>query len=347
MTTDYIEITQPDDWHLHLRDGEMMAGVLPFTARQFTRAIVMPNLATPVTTTQLAEDYRERILEALPANLQFEPLMTLYLTDNTSADEINRAQESGVITAVKYYPAGATTNSDNGVTDLSKCYPALEAMQTHGMPLLMHGEVTDNNIDIFDREKYFIHDVLMSLMNQFPDLKIVLEHISTADAVDFIFSASDNIAATITPQHLMFDRNAIFKGGLQPHYYCLPILKRNIHRQALLKAIASGSRKFFLGTDSAPHAQSQKEKACGCAGIFSAHAAIEMYASVFEQQNVLNNLEAFASFNGPDFYSLPRNTNKVRLNKTKWQVPDSYPVADNQVIPLLAGDTLEWKLADD
>ena len=314
------------------------------TANQFRRAIVMPNLNPPVTTTQQALDYRKRVLATIPDGIQFEPLMTLYLTDNTTADEIIRAHESGYVKAVKLYPAGATTNSDAGVTNLKLCNSAIAQMQKLGMPLLVHGEATDPHIDVFDREKVFIDQTLMPLMNRFPDLKIVFEHITTADAVDFVQDTHDNIAATITPQHLMFNRNMMFNGGIRPHLYCLPVLKRENHRQALIYAATKGNKKFFLGTDSAPHAKNKKENACGCAGIFSAHAAIEFYTQVFDQHNALAHLEAFASFNGPDFYSLPRNTNTITLIKEPWAVPDTYPLADESIVPLMAGETMQWKL---
>lgn len=341
-----IQITQPDDWHVHLRDTSTLASVAPMTANQFNRAIVMPNLSPPVTTTQQALAYRERILAVLADGTQFEPLMTLYLTDNTSADEINRAHESGFIKAVKLYPAGATTNSDAGVTDLNHCHEAIARMQKLGMPLLVHGEATDPHIDVFDREKAFIDQTLMPMINRFPDLKIVFEHITTADAVDFVQDTHSNIAATITPQHLLFNRNMMFKGGIRPHYYCLPVLKRENHRQSLIYAATKGNKKFFLGTDSAPHAKNKKETSCGCAGIFSAHAAIELYTHVFDQQNALDKLEAFASFNGPDFYGLPRNSTTITLKKEAWTVPDSYPFADESIVPLMAGETLQWKLVN-
>lgn len=337
-------ITKPDDWHVHLRDNEILASVAAMTARQFNRAIVMPNLNPPVTTTKLALEYRERVLAAIPDDIDFDPLMTLYLTDNTTADEINRAHENGLVKAVKYYPAGATTNSDSGVTDLSRCYDALEQLQLNGIPLLVHGEVTDPKVDIFDREKHFIDQILMPLINRFPDLKIVFEHITTADAVDFVQDTHTTIAATITPQHLLFNRNMMFKGGIRPHYYCLPVLKRENHRQAIIYAATKGNNKFFLGTDSAPHTKQAKESSCGCAGIFSAHAAIELYAQIFEQQDALDKLEAFASFNGPDFYGLPRNEENITLIKEPWVVPDTYPLADDSIVPLMAGETIQWKL---
>ena len=339
-----LQIIRPDDWHVHLRDGDVLNYVAPYTAQQFARAIVMPNLQPPVTTVTQAVEYVDRIVDAI-GDSDFEPLMTLYLTDNTSAEEIILAEKSCFVKAVKLYPAGATTNSSAGVTDIRKCDEALAAMEEAGLPLLVHGEVTDPEIDIFDREKAFIDRVLMPLMNRFPKLKIVFEHITTAEAVDFILDTGTTIAATITPQHLLLNRNAIFRGGIRPHNYCLPVLKREQHRQALLSAATSGSRRFFLGTDSAPHTKDKKENSCGCAGIFSAHAAIEMYATAFEERNALDKLEAFASFNGPDFYGLSRNTDTVTLERTPWQIPDSYPLADNDtLIPMMAGEIINWKL---
>lgn len=343
MTTDTITITQPDDWHLHLRDGEILNSVAPFTAKQFQRAIVMPNLKPAVTTVKQAVDYLDRILAAVEGS-NFEPLMTLYLTDNTSADEIIAAHKSCFIKAVKLYPAGATTNSDEGVTDIRKCYPALEEMQRAGLPLLVHGEVTDSAVDVFDREKVFIDRVLIPLIKTFPELKIVFEHITTADAVDFVLEMGPRIGATVTAHHLLHSRNAMFEGGIRPHYYCLPVLKRESHRQALLRAVASGNPKFFLGTDSAPHAKNQKESGCGCAGIFSAHAAIELYATVFDLISSLHKLEAFASFHGPDFYGLPRNSTTITLEKSAQTIPESYPMADQSVVPLMAGQTIPWKI---
>ena len=344
MTNTQITITQPDDWHLHLRDGEALISVAPFTARQFARAIIMPNLNPPVTTVVQAVEYLDHILAAVDGT-DFEPLMTLYLTDNTSPDEIIAARKSCFIKAVKLYPSGATTNSDAGVTDIRLCDAALEEMQKAGLPLLIHGEVTDPEVDVFDREKVFIDKTLQPLTQRFPELKIVFEHITTKEAADFVMQSADNIAATITPQHLLFNRNAMFQGGLRPHNYCLPVLKRDVHQQALLEVIRSGSNKFFLGTDSAPHSQRAKESACGCAGIFSAHAAIEIYTSIFEQQNALDKLEAFASFNGPDFYGLPRNQHSITLVKQDWKVPDHYPLGENTLVPFLAGQTINWKLA--
>lgn len=344
MTNSKLTITKPDDWHLHLRDGDDLNSVAPFTAKQFARAIIMPNLNPPVTTVVQAVEYLDRVLAAVDGT-DFEPLMTLYLTDNTSTEEIIAARKSCFIKALKLYPAGATTNSDAGVTDIRLCDDALEEMQKAGLPLLIHGEVTDSDVDMFDREKVFIERTLQPLTQRFPELKVVFEHITTKDAADFVCQSGDNIAATITPQHLLFNRNALFQGGLNPHHYCLPVLKRNTHQQALLDIIRSGNTKFFLGTDSAPHAKHKKESACGCAGIFSAHAAIEIYASIFEQENCLDNLEAFASFNGPDFYGLPRNGGSITLIKEDWQVPEAYTMGTDDLIPLLAGKTLTWKLA--
>ena len=342
-----ITITRPDDWHLHLRDGEQLRAVLPHTAKQFARAIIMPNLKPPVVTVEMALAYRARVLAALPVALQnhFEPLMTLYLTDNTPPSEIIRAKESGMINGVKLYPAGATTNSDAGVTDIAKCYATLAAMEQNDLPLLVHGEVTDADVDVFDREKVFIDRILAPLTRRFPDLRIVFEHVTTRDAVQFVTAASQRIAATITAHHLLLNRNAIFQGGIRPHHYCLPVLKREIHRQALLDAATGGNPKFFLGTDSAPHGQASKENACGCAGIYTAHAAIELYATAFEQAGALNRLEAFASFHGADFYQLPRNKDSITLKKESWIVPEQFDFAGEQLIPLYAGTDLKWRLA--
>jgi dihydroorotase len=342
--TQTLTITRPDDWHLHLRDGEALKAVLPDTAKQFARAIVMPNLRPPVTTTALAQEYRARILAALPSGLNFEPLMTLYLTDNTTADEIKRAKESGIVHGVKLYPAGATTNSDSGVTNLEKCAKALEAMQEVGMPLLTHGEVTDSDVDVFDRERVFIERHMQPLLKRYPNLKIVFEHITTQDAAEFVALAPNNLAATITAHHLLMNRNDMFKGGIQPHHYCLPVLKRETHRLALLKAATSGSPKFFLGTDSAPHAKHTKEAACGCAGMYTAHAAIELYAEAFEDAGALDKLEGFASFYGADFYGLPRNAEKITLVKESWQVPESLPFGNDTLVPLRAGRSVGWKV---
>ncbi|HZW25589.1 MAG TPA: dihydroorotase [Gallionella sp.] len=341
-----LTLTRPDDWHLHLRDDALMASVLPDTARQFARAIVMPNLRPPVTTTEQALAYRARILAALPAGMSFEPLMTLYLTDNTGAEEIRKAKASGIVHAVKLYPAGATTNSDAGVTDLRKTYAALEAMQECGMPLLVHGEVTSPDIDIFDREAVFIERVMQPLLKDMPNLRVVFEHITTKDAAQFVASAPDNIAATLTPQHLLYNRNAMLVGGIRPHFYCLPILKRETHREALVKAATSGSRKFFLGTDSAPHAQHTKENACGCAGCYSAHSAIELYAEAFEAAGALDKLEAFASFHGADYYGLPRNSGKITLRREEWHMPHTVEFGGSSLVPLRAGETMKWKLIE-
>ena len=345
MQINKLSITRPDDWHLHLRDGEALAAVLPHSARQFARAIIMPNLRPPVTTVAAAEAYRARIVAALPEGASFEPLMTLYLTDNTPADEIRRAADSGFVKAVKLYPAGATTNSDAGVTDLRKCDAALAEMEKLGMPLLVHGEVTDPAIDIFDRESVFIETVLQPLLARRPGLRVVFEHITTADAAQFVASAGENVAATITAHHLLYNRNAIFTGGVRPHYYCLPVLKREKHRAALVAAATSGSHKFFLGTDSAPHARSTKEAACGCAGCYTAHAALELYAEAFEAAGALDRLEAFASFNGPDFYRLPRNSTTATLEKQPWVVPEAFAfVGGDPLVPLCAGESLGWRL---
>lgn len=339
-----ITITRPDDWHLHLRDGEALATVLPHSARQFARAIIMPNLRPPVTTVAAAMDYRQRILAALPADMSFEPLMTLYLTDNTPADEIWRAADSGFVKAVKLYPAGATTNSDAGVTDLARCDLALAEMERLGMPLLVHGEVTDPSIDIFDRENVFIETVMQPLLARRPGLRVVFEHITTKDAAAFVAEAGENVAATITAHHLLYNRNAIFVGGIRPHYYCLPVLKREAHRVALVQAAISGDRKFFLGTDSAPHARATKEASCGCAGCYTAYTALELYAEAFDAAGALEKLEAFASFNGPDFYRLPRNTETVTLEKRAWQVPDGFDyVGGDRLVPLRAGESLSWQ----
>ena len=339
-----FSITRPDDWHLHLRDGAALASVLPHTAAQFARAIVMPNLKPPVTTVEQAGAYRQRILAALPSGMQFEPLMTLYLTNNTPPDEIRRAKDSGFVHAVKLYPAGATTNSDAGVTDLRNCYKALEMMQEVGLPFLVHGEVTDPEIDLFDREAVFIERILQPLRADMPELKVVLEHITTSEAAAYVAQASGPIAATITAHHLLYNRNEIFKGGIRPHYYCLPVLKRETHRLALVQAATSGNARFFLGTDSAPHAKGVKENACGCAGCYTAMHAMELYAQAFDQVGALDQLEAFASFNGPAFYQLPRNTGKIILKRESWALPDELPYVDTSVVPLNAGETIHWKL---
>jgi dihydroorotase len=342
-----ITLIRPDDWHLHLRDGAALAAVLPYTARQFARAIVMPNLKPPVTTVELARAYRERILAALAQTraAAFEPLMTLYLTDNTSPDEIARAHASGFVHAVKYYPAGATTNADSGVTALERAFPALAAMEKHDLPLLVHGEVTDPDVDVFDREKAFIDTVLVEIVRRFPALRVVFEHITTKDAADYVLAAGPRIGATITAHHLLYNRNAIFAGGLRPHFYCLPVLKRERHRQALVRAATGGSPQFFLGTDSAPHPKGEKESACGCAGCFTAASAVEMYAMAFEEAGALDRLEAFASFNGPDFYGLPRNTQKVTLQRSEWSPPAELKFGDTTLVPLAAGEVLPWKLS--
>ena len=341
--TSTLTITRPDDWHLHLRDGAVLKDVLPHTARQFARAIVMPNLKPPVTTTEMASAYRERILAVLPAGMRFEPLMTLYLTDNTSADEIRRAVDSGIVQGVKLYPAGATTNSDAGVTDLKRCMTALEQMQALGLPLLVHGEVTDGDIDLFDREAVFIERVLIPLRRQLPALKIVFEHITTKEAVQYIQDGGGPIGATITAHHLLYNRNAIFKGGVRPHYYCLPVLKRETHRLALIAAATSGNPKFFLGTDSAPHEKGLKEHACGCAGCYTALHAMELYAQAFDQAGAIDKLEAFSSFHGPDFYGLPRNQDKITLQREVWSIPAELPMGESTVVPLDAGQSMSWK----
>lgn len=341
MTT--LTITRPDDWHIHLRDGASLKDTVRDVSRYMGRAIIMPNLVPPVTNTEEALAYRERI-QSHNSNNSFDPLMVLYLTDNTSPEEIRKAKSTGKIYAAKLYPAGATTNSDSGVTSVKNIYPALKAMQEEGMLLLVHGEVTDSEIDIFDREKIFIENILKNVVNDFPNLKIVLEHITTKDAAEFVASAGENVAATITAHHLMFNRNHMLAGGIRPHYYCLPILKRNIHQEALIKAATSGNKKFFLGTDSAPHMKHAKEAACGCAGSYTAHAAIELYAEVFEEADALDKLEAFASFNGPDFYGLPRNTDAITLAKESWEVPESYALGDSVVVPIKAGDKINWKV---
>ncbi|WCJ30786.1 Dihydroorotase [Euphorbia peplus] len=340
-----LTLTQPDDWHLHLRDGELLQAVVPHSASHFRRAIVMPNLRPPITTTAAAEAYRESILKALPADSNFTPLMTLYLTDKTSPDEIKLARKSGVVFAVKLYPAGATTNSQDGVTDLlGNCLPVLEEMAEQSMPLLVHGEVTDPNVDVFDREKVFIDTILRPLIQRLPRLKVVMEHITTMDAVRFVESCDEAfVAATVTPQHLLLNRNALFQGGLQPHNYCLPVLKRETHREAIAKAVTSGNQRFFLGTDSAPHERKRKECPCGCAGIYNAPVALSLYAKVFEEAGALDKLEAFTSFNGPDFYGLPRNTSKIKLIKTPWKVPECFSFSFGDIIPMSAGQTLHWQ----
>ena len=339
-----LTLTRPDDWHLHLRDGDMLARVLPDTARQFARAIVMPNLAPPVTNVALAGAYRDRILAALPAGMVFEPLMTLYLTERTSPQDIAEAKASGFVHAVKWYPAGATTNSDAGVSNIERCADTLKAMQDHDLPLLVHGEVTDPGVDVFDREAVFIENLLKPLLQRFPKLRVVLEHITTRQAAEFIAAAPANVAATITPHHLLMNRNALFTGGLRPHHYCLPVLKREEHRLALVAAATGGSPKFFLGTDSAPHTRGAKESACGCAGMYSAHAALELYVEVFEAQGALDKLEAFASFHGPDFYRLPRNTDRITLVREAWTLPAELGEGATALVPLRAGTGLAWRL---
>ncbi|MCB1888429.1 MAG: dihydroorotase [Rhodocyclaceae bacterium] len=341
-----LTITRPDDWHLHVRDGAALRAVVPDTARRFGRAIIMPNLRPPVTTVEQAAAYRERILAAVPAGLKFEPLMTLYLTDRTSPDEIRRARDSGFVHAAKLYPAGATTNSDAGVTAIEKIYPALEAMQQAGLVLCVHGEVTHADVDIFDRERIFIDRTLAPLAARFPDLRIVFEHITTAEAARFVMEGGARLGATITAHHLLFNRNAILVGGVRPHYYCLPVLKRETHREALVAAATSGDPRFFLGTDSAPHARSTKEAACGCAGCYTAHAAIELYAEAFEAAGALDRLEGFASRNGPAFYGLPPNEDTLTLQREAWEVPARLDYLDGDpLVPLKAGEALAWRLA--
>ncbi|WP_306168680.1 dihydroorotase [Halomonas sp. MMSF_3323] len=343
-----ITLTRPDDWHLHLRDGVALASVVADTARQMGRAIIMPNLKPPVTNLDQALDYRQRILAALPAESQFEPLMTLYLTDRTTSEDIETAWGSGKVQAVKLYPAGATTNSDSGVTDLRHCDEAVATMARLGMPLLVHGEVTDHEIDIFDREAVFIERVMKPLLSRHPELKVVFEHITTADAARFVAEAPSNIGATITAHHLLYNRNHMLVGGIRPHYYCLPILKRERHREALIEAATSGDASFFLGTDSAPHARHDKESDCGCAGAYTALTAIELYATAFEQAGALDRLEGFASHHGPDFYGLPRNSDSITLDKVEWQVPAELPFGDGKtLVPLRAGETLGWKMRQD
>jgi len=340
-----ITLTRPDDWHLHVRDGEALATVVPHTAQRFGRALIMPNLRPPVTTTEQALAYRDRILAAVPQGVRFEPLMSLYLTDNMSPDEIDRAKASGAIVAVKLYPAGATTNSDAGVTSIDKVYPVLERMEACGMVLCVHGEVTAGDVDVFDRERVFIERVLSPVVRRFPGLKVVFEHITTAEAAQFVRAAGSHVAATVTAHHLLLNRNAIFAGGIRPHHYCLPILKRETHRQALVEAVTSGNPRFFLGTDSAPHVRSAKESACGCAGCYTAHAGIELYAEVFEAAGALDRLETFASLNGPAFYGLKPNPDRITLQREVWQVPDSYAyLGSDPLVPLRAGESVAWKL---
>jgi len=339
-----VTIIRPDDWHLHLRDGNHLRAVLPDTARRFARAIVMPNLQTPVTTAEAAIGYRARILAALPEGMKFAPLMTLYLTDRTTGDEIRRASQSGIVHAVKYYPAGATTHSDSGVTALTRCEDALAAMADCNLPLLVHGEVTFPEVDIFDREKVFIDRILVPLLSKFSTLRVVFEHITTRDAVRFVLGAPPRVAATITAHHLLLNRNALLAGGIRPHHYCLPILKREEDRQALIQAAVSGNSKFFLGTDSAPHARNTKEAACGCAGIYTAHAGIELYAEIFEAANALDRLEGFASIHGPGFYGLPCNQDQITLVKEAWNVPTELPFDEDTLVPLRADGTVGWRI---
>jgi dihydroorotase len=342
---DRLTLIRPDDWHLHLRDGPQMAAVLGDSARRFARAIVMPNLRTPVRTTQEALAYRGRILDAMPEDARLEPLMTLYLTDDTAPEEIALARRSGQVHGVKLYPAGATTHSDSGVTRISRCFGTLEKMEEQGMPLLVHGEATDPEVDVFDREPVFIEEVLSPLLARFPNLKVVLEHITTREAVQFVEVTGANVAATITAHHLLLNRNALFQGGIRPHHYCLPVLKREAHREALVEAATSGNPKFFLGTDSAPHARATKETACGCAGIYTAHAALELYAVAFEEAGALDRLEGFASRFGAQFYGLPLNAGTITLERGEWRVPDRLPFGAEELVPLRAGETIPWKLA--
>ena len=347
MTPTRLDLCRPDDWHVHLRDDATLASVVADTARRFARAIVMPNLKPPVTTVAQAEDYRRRILACLPSDTNFQPLMTLYLTEATPVEEIARAKASDSVFAVKYYPAGATTNSQDGVRDLARVYPVLEAIERHDLPLLLHGEVTDPAIDIFDRERVFIERHLVPLQARFPGLRMVLEHITTRDAAEFVDAGPANLATTITAHHLLLNRNALFEGGINPHHYCLPILKRETHRAALLQVATGGNPRFFLGTDSAPHPRHAKESACGCAGVYTAHAAIELYAEAFEQAGKLDRLEAFVSFHGPDFYRLPRNRERVVLEKKSWPVPADFPLGDGICVPMRAGHRVAWTLTGD
>ncbi|MBS7661451.1 dihydroorotase [Pseudomonas lalucatii] len=345
--TDRLTLLRPDDWHIHLRDGAVLPHTVADVARTFARAIIMPNLVPPVRNTGEAEAYRQRILAARPAGSRFEPLMVLYLTDLTSPADVRAAKASGFVHAAKLYPAGATTNSDSGVTSIDKIFPALEAMAEVGLPLLVHGEVTRSEIDVFDREKAFIDEHLSRVVERFPGLKVVFEHITTRDAVQFVEAASANVGATITAHHLLYNRNHMLVGGIRPHFYCLPILKRNVHQEALLDAATSGSSKFFLGTDSAPHAKHAKEAACGCAGCYTAYAALELYAEAFEQRNALDQLEGFASQHGPDFYGLPRNSETITLVREEWRAPASLPFGEQTVIPLRAGETLRWRVLEE
>ncbi|MDN6871038.1 dihydroorotase [Pseudomonas citronellolis] len=344
--SDHLTLLRPDDWHIHLRDGAALAQTVGDAARTFGRAIIMPNLVPPVRNAGEADAYRQRILAARPAGSHFEPLMVLYLTDRTSAEDVRNAKASGFVHAAKLYPAGATTNSDSGVTSIDNIFHVLEAMAEVGLPLLVHGEVTRAEVDVFDREKRFIDEHLARVVERFPTLKVVFEHITTGDAAQFVLAAPANVGATITAHHLLYNRNHMLVGGIRPHFYCLPILKRNVHQEALLDAATSGSPKFFLGTDSAPHARHAKEAACGCAGCYTAYAAIELYAEAFEQRNALDKLEAFASFHGPDFYDLPRNADSITLVREEWQAPASLPFGDHEVVPLRAGEKLRWRLLE-
>jgi dihydroorotase len=341
-----LRITRPDDWHVHLRDGEVMRSVVGATARVFARAVVMPNLRSPVTTVDGASAYRERIAAALPAKSRFAPLMTLYLPDNMTAAEIVRARKSGFIVGVKYYPAGATTNSDSGVTRLERVHAPLAAMEEVGMPLLVHGEVTDPDIDVFDRERYFIDRVMTRILRDFPGLIVVFEHITTREAAEFVADSPARVGATITPHHLLWSRNAMLAGAIRPHYYCLPILKREAHRAALVRAATSGNPKYFLGSDSAPHAKAAKENACGAGGCYSAHATMELYAEAFDAAGALDRLEAFASYHGADFYALPRNTDTITLERGPWTVPATYPLGEDTVVPLRAGERIAWRVVE-
>jgi dihydroorotase len=341
-----LTIRRPDDWHLHLRDGAALAAVVPHTARQFGRAMIMPNLDPPVTTTAQALAYRERILAAVPSGSGFTPLLTLYLTDQTTPAEIAAARDSGQVQALKLYPAGATTNSAAGVTDIRRLDPVLDAMAVAGLPLLLHGEVTDPAVDIFDREAVFIEQVLRGILKRHPGLKVVLEHVTTSHGIDFVRSAGPTVAGTVTAHHLLWNRNALFRGGLNPHAYCLPVLKREAHRATLLEAAASGEACFFLGTDSAPHPRTAKESACGCAGIYTAHAALELYATAFDQAGRLENLEAFASLNGPAFYGLPAATETITLERSTWRVPEVYGLGQGTVVPMWAGQEIAWRVGD-
>jgi dihydroorotase len=345
MSHPTFQLTRPDDWHVHLRDGAYLRAVAAATAQVFGRAIVMPNLKPPIATADAARAYRDRIRAALPSGSRFEPLMTLYLTDDTSAAEIARAKEVGLVHAAKYYPAGATTNSQSGVTEVARAYPALAAMERVGLVLSIHGEATDPNVDVFDRERVFVERHLATIVRDFPGLRIVLEHITTQEAAAFVGEASANVAATITPQHLLYSRNALFAGGLRPHLYCLPVLKRERHRQALIAAATSGNPKFFLGTDSAPHARTAKEDACGCAGCYSAPVALPLYAEAFEDAGALDRLEGFASLHGADFYRLPRNSDAITLAREAWRVPDTLPLGDDRIVPLRAGEAVRWRVA--